>query len=98
MESIFCFPDGVLKLKRISGTPETSAVNAIVPFEKAERGRPEGAIITERVSIISTYKRGEMCFTLERRQGRAGVERTPIEDMPCIGVVEGELELLCMIS
>lgn len=39
-----------------------------------------------------------MCFTFERRHGRAGVERTPIEDMPCIGVVEGELEFLDMIS
>ena len=95
---MFCFPEGVLRLRRMSGTPETSAVNAMVPLAKAERGRPEGAIITERVSTMSTYNRGEMCFTLERRQGRAGVERTPIEDMPCIGVVEGELELLRMVS
>lgn len=39
-----------------------------------------------------------MCFTFERRQGRAGVERMPVEDMPCIGVVDGELELLIVIS
>lgn len=54
VESIFCFPLGVLKLNNISGTPEISAVKAMVPFANAERGRPEGAIMTERVSTMST--------------------------------------------
>ena len=78
----------------MSGTPLTSAVKAMVPLANADRGRPDGAMITERVSTMSTYKRGEMCFTLARRQGRAGALSTPIDDMACIGVVEfcdGEL-------
>lgn len=85
---MFCFPEGVERDSSISGTPLTSAVNAMVPLAKADNGRPEGAIIIERVSTISTYRRGEICLTLARRQGRAGAERTPIEDMACIGVVE----------
>lgn len=83
----------------MSGTPETSAVKAIVPLAKAESGRPEGAIMIERVSKMSTYRRGEMCFTLLRRQGRAGAERTPMEEMACMGVVEfWDVELLYEVS
>lgn len=52
--SILCLPDGEQSDKRTSGTPETLAVNAIDPVAKAERGRPDGAIITDRVSTIST--------------------------------------------
>lgn len=88
VESMFCFPEGVDKESRISGTPLTSAVKAIVPLAKADNGRPDGAIMMERVSTMSTYKRGDMCFTFARRQGSAGALRTPMDDMACIGVVE----------
>ncbi len=42
------------------------------PFANAERGRPEGAIVMERVSTMSTYISLDVCRTFARRQGRAG--------------------------
>lgn len=41
-------------MRRRSGTPESFEVKAIVPFERAESGRPEGAIVAVMSSIKST--------------------------------------------
>lgn len=54
IDSRLCFPEGDERIRRMSGTPEILAVNAIVPCENADKGRPEGAIVTERVSTRST--------------------------------------------
>lgn len=84
MLSILCLPEGEDSDKRTSGTPETLAVNAIDPVAKAERGRPDGAIITDKVSTISTYSSLDVCLTFARRQGSAGVDVGPREDIPGI--------------
>jgi hypothetical protein len=44
----------------------------MVPETKAESNLPEGAIVTDRDSIMSTYSSFEVCRTPERRQGIAG--------------------------
>jgi hypothetical protein len=44
----------VERLSKISGTPDIFDVQAIVPLAKADKGRPEGAIVMERVSTKST--------------------------------------------
>lgn len=41
-------------MSRRSGIPEILDVKAIVPFERAEMGRPEGAIVAVMSSIKST--------------------------------------------
>lgn len=73
MPPILCFPDGLLKVNVISGTPVTFAVNAMEPFANAASGRPDGASVTERVSITSAYISFDVCRTFARRQGNAGV-------------------------
>lgn len=47
-------------------------MHAIVPEANAERSRPEGAIVTDSVSIISTYISFEVWRTPGRRHGIAG--------------------------
>lgn len=66
-----CFPDGLVNDSVISGSPDTFAVNAIVPFAKAARGLPEGARVTVNVSTTSAYSSLEVCRTLGRRHGKA---------------------------
>lgn len=68
-----CLPDGLVRLTVMSGTPETLAVNAIVPFAKAASGRPEGARVTDNVSTTSAYNSFEVCRTFARLHGKAGV-------------------------
>lgn len=51
---MFCLPDGVERVRRISGVPETSQVNAMLPAAMAVRGREEGAKVMESVSRMST--------------------------------------------
>ena len=41
----------------------------MLPFEKAEMGRPDGVNVTESVSTRSTYSSLLVWRTLERRQG-----------------------------
>ena len=94
MLSIFCFPDGVERERRMSGMPESSAVKAMLPLANAERGRPDGAIVMCRVSTMSTYMRGERCLTFARRHGRAGVLALPMEEIAGMVVDEGALEFL----
>ena len=60
-------------VKVISGTPETFDVKAIVPFANAESGLPDGASVTERVSITSAYISFDVWRTLDRLQGRVVV-------------------------
>jgi hypothetical protein len=50
----FCFPEGVERFSRRSGTPEILEVKAMVPLANAANGRPDGARVTERVSTMST--------------------------------------------
>lgn len=76
-------PDGLVSESRISGTPETFAVKAIVPFANAASGLPEGASVTVNVSTISAYSSFEVCRTFARRQGRA---------VPFVGNIDGVLE------
>lgn len=66
-------PDGLLKLTVTSGTPETLAVKAMDPLANAANGLPEGASVTESVSMTSAYSSFEVWRTLARRHGRAGV-------------------------
>lgn len=47
-------------------------MNAMVPDTNADSSRPEGAIVTERDSMMSTYSSLEVCRTPGRRQGMAG--------------------------
>ena len=65
-------PPGADKNKSKSGTPEIFAVKAIEPCARADMGRPDGANMTDRCSIISTYSSFEVCRTLDLRQGIAG--------------------------
>jgi hypothetical protein len=46
-------------------------VNAIVPDTRAESNLPEGAIVTDRLSMMSTYISFEVCRMPGRRQGNA---------------------------
>lgn len=73
MPAILCLPDGLLKLSVTSGTPDTFAVKAIEPLAKAASGRPEGARVTDRVSMISAYNSFEVWRTFALRHGSAGV-------------------------
>lgn len=61
----------MVRIRRRSGTPDTFAVNAIVPWANAANGRPEGENVTCSVSIISTYSSLLVCLTLFRRHGIA---------------------------
>lgn len=79
-----CLPEGLVRLTVMSGTPDTLAVNAIVPFANAASGLPEGASVTDNVSTTSAYISFEVCRTFARRQGSA---------VPVVGVIEGVLEL-----
>lgn len=67
-----CFPDGPVRVKRMSGTPETLHVNAMVPLAKAASGRPDGASVTVSVSTTSAYISFEVWRTFARRHGSAG--------------------------
>ena len=80
---MFCFPDGVERLSKRSGTPDILEVKAIVPFAKAAKGRPEGAKVTDSVSTKSTYNSLDVCRTFALRHGKAGVfaASEPDEDM-----------------
>jgi hypothetical protein len=44
----------------------------MVPEANAESSLPDGAIVTDRVSIISTYISFDVCRTPGRRHGIAG--------------------------
>ena len=80
---MFCLPDGVERFSRRSGTPDIFEVNATVPFAKAAKGLPEGAMVTESVSTKSTYSSLDVCRTFALRHGRAGVvaANEPVDDM-----------------
>lgn len=54
--------------------PETLAVKAIVPFAIADKGRPEGEIVTASVSTISTYISLLVCLTFALRHGTGEVD------------------------
>lgn len=47
-------------------------MRAIVPDTKAESNRPEGAMVTDKVSTISTYSSLDVCRTLGLLHGIAG--------------------------
>jgi hypothetical protein len=83
---MFCLPDGVERFSKRSGTPDIFEVKAMVPFAKAAKGRPEGAIVTDSVSTKSTYSSLEVCRTFALRHGSAGVfaAKEPVEDMAAI--------------
>lgn len=68
-----CFPEGLVSVRVISGTPDTLEVKAMVPLAKAARGRPEGARVTVRLSTTSAYSSLEVCRTPDLLHGRAGV-------------------------
>jgi hypothetical protein len=57
------WPPGALRDKRRSGTPEILAVNTMEPYASAEIAFPDGAIVTERDSIMSTYNSLEVWRT-----------------------------------
>lgn len=78
-----CFPGGLVRVRVISGTPDTFDVKAIVPLAKAASGLPEGASVTDRVSTTSAYISLDVCRTFARLHGRAGVFE---------GSTDGELE------
>lgn len=80
---MLCFPDGLVRERVISGTPETFDVKAIVPFAKAAKGLPDGASVTDRVSTTSAYISFEVCRTFARLQGKDGVFE---------GINDGEFE------
>jgi hypothetical protein len=50
---MLCFPEGLVNDIVMSGTPDTFEVKAIEPFANAARGLPEGANVTDKVSMIS---------------------------------------------
>lgn len=70
---MLCFPEGLLNVKVMSGTPDTFDVKAILPFANADSGRPEGASVTDRVSMTSAYISFEVWRTFARLHGKAGV-------------------------
>jgi hypothetical protein len=78
-----CFPDGVERFSKRSGTPDIFDVKAMVPLAKAAKGRPEGAKVTDSVSTKSTYNSLDVCRTFALRHGKAGVfaASEPEEDM-----------------
>ncbi len=43
-----------VKVSSRSGTPEILDVNTILPYARADKGRPEGATITDKDSMMST--------------------------------------------
>lgn len=53
----------------------------MVPFAKAESGRPEGARVTESVSTMSTYSSLLVCRTFARRHGTARVSWPILEGL-----------------
>lgn len=73
MPPMLCFPDGLVRVNTTSGTPETLAVNAIVPFAKAANGLPDGASVTDNVSTTSAYNSFEVCRTFALLHGSEGV-------------------------
>ena len=88
----------------MSGTPEIFAVNAIVPETNADKSLPDGAIVTDNVSIISTYSSLEVCRTPGRRHGMAGpVAARDVALFVCIfsgfnGAIPGEDVLQKIVS
>jgi len=68
-----CFPEGPVIVIKMSGTPETLLVKAMVPFANAASGRPEGAMVTLRDSTTSAYSSLLVCRTFALRHGSAGV-------------------------
>lgn len=73
MAPMLCLPEGLLRVRVMSGTPDTLEVKAMVPFANAASGLPEGASVTESVSTTSAYISLDVWRTLARLQGRAGV-------------------------
>jgi hypothetical protein len=87
----FCRPDGVERFNTRSGTPEIFEVHAIVPLAKAANGLPEGASVTDSVSMRSIYSSFDVCRTFALRHGRAGVfAATPVEDIAAMLEFEDE--------
>lgn len=78
-----------MRLRRTSGTPDTLHVKTIEPFAKAAKGRPDGASVTVKVSMMSAYSSFEVCLTLARRHGSADVFE---------GRIEGELEFEKLVA
>lgn len=94
-------PPGQPSCNSRSGTPDTLAVKAIVPFAIADSGRPDGESVTSNVSTISTYISFDVCLTFALRHGivelagaglvgpKLGLDLEPNEK----GVAEGVSEL-----
>jgi hypothetical protein len=85
MAPILCFPEGLFSDKVMSGTPEILDVNAMLPFAKAANGLPEGASVTDKVSMMSAYISLDVCRTLDLRHGNAGVCAELSDDMAVAG-------------
>ena len=88
MPPTLCFPAGLLNVKVMSGTPDTFDVKAMLPFANAASGLPDGARVTESVSMISAYISLEVWRTFERLQGSAGVfaeEIAVLEELARLG-------------
>lgn len=77
-----CGPAGVVNVNKRSGTPDTLELNAIVPIALAESIRPDGAMVTDRFSIISTYSSLDVWRTPGLRHGIAGPEAALAGDLP----------------
>lgn len=92
---MLCCPDGEESVRSRSGTPDILAVNAIVPFANAAIGRPEGANVTDNVSMMSTYNSLDVWRTFALRHGSAGVleAEAPRDDIPGMAVEELPEEL-----
>jgi hypothetical protein len=70
---MLCFPEGLVNVKVISGTPDTLEVKAMLPFANAASGRPDGARVTDRVSMTSAYISFDVWRTFALLHGKAGV-------------------------
>lgn len=97
MPPILCFPEGLVRLRVISGTPETFEVKAIVPFAKAEMGLPDGARVTDSVSTTSAYISLDVWRTFGRLHGNAGALLEENGDSIALEG-EGEGDFLCFLS
>lgn len=87
-----CWPPGAVNDRSKSGTPDNLAVKAIVPDTNAESNRPDGAMVTDSDSIMSTYSSFEVWRTPDFLQGIAGpwarVDDTDGLEVPSVGVDE----------
>lgn len=69
-----------------SGTPETLAVNAMVPLATAAKGRPDGDRVTSSVSTMSTYISLLVCLTFALLHGTGEAVWLEFGDGPNFGL------------